>query len=167
MGIDSYPKCKRSDAQSGGNTEVKKVAGEEVTIDNSWIVPIEQSWNVELCASIKCIKYVLKRVHKGADRATFRIQREGGREKTFLIVTLLTLKRAQSKIAIATASLGLTATLLSGGKTLQNAFIVPLNIINTEMSVCTIKKGTTLLRVLQEPPLLIVDEATLLHGKIS
>ena len=77
MGIDSYPKCKRSDAQSGGNTEVKKVAGEEVTIDNSWIVPIEQSWNVELCASIKCIKYVLKRVHKGADRATFRIQREG------------------------------------------------------------------------------------------
>ena len=91
----------------------------------------------------------------------------GGREKTFLIETLLTLKRAQSKIAIATAILGLTATLLSGGKTLQNAFIVPLDIINTGMSECTIKKGTTLLRVPQEPPLLIVNEATLLLGKIS
>ena len=30
--------------------------------------------NVEICASIKSIKYVLKYVHKGADQANFQLQ---------------------------------------------------------------------------------------------
>ena len=65
----------------------KKIGGTEYTIDNRWIVPYNP-WlqrqlnchaNVEICASIKNIKYVLKYVHKGADQATFQIQ-EGGRK---------------------------------------------------------------------------------------
>ena len=51
-------------------------------IDNRWIVPYNKlllrsmncHCNVELCMSIKSIKYVLKYVHKGCDQAMFSLQ---------------------------------------------------------------------------------------------
>ena len=75
-------------------------------------------------------------------------------------------QRAKGSIAIATASTGLAATLLPGGRTVHSTFKVPLNIINAETPSCSIKKGTALSRVLQDASVLIVDEATLLHRKV-
>ena len=51
-------------------------------IDNRWIVPYNKlllrsmncHCNVELCMSIKSIKYVLKYVHKGCDQAMFALR---------------------------------------------------------------------------------------------
>ena len=51
-------------------------------IDNRWIVPYNKlllpsmncRCNVELCTSIKSIKYVLKYMHKGCDQASFTLQ---------------------------------------------------------------------------------------------
>ena len=51
-------------------------------VDNRWIVPYNKlllrsmncHCNVELCMSIKSIKYVLKYVHKGCDQAMFTLQ---------------------------------------------------------------------------------------------
>ena len=90
----------------------------------------------------------------------------GGCGKTFLIETILASQRAKGSIAIATASTGLAATLLPGGRTVHSTFKVPLNIINAETPSCSIKKGTALSRVLQDASVLIVDEATLLHRKV-
>ena len=60
------------------------VKGNRITqeIDNRWIVPYNKyllrslncHCNVELCMSIRSIKYVLKYVHKGCDQATFALR---------------------------------------------------------------------------------------------
>ena len=50
----------------------------------------------------------------------------GGCGKTFLIETILASQRAQNKIAIATASSGLAATPVPGGRTVHRTFKVPL-----------------------------------------
>lgn len=54
----------------------------EDEIDNRWIVPYNKLLlkvfdgyiNVELCSSIKSIKYVTKYINKGSDQATFSVQ---------------------------------------------------------------------------------------------
>ena len=51
-------------------------------IDNRWVVPynpwllrhLKCHLNVEICSSVKSIKYVLKYVHKGCDQATFQVK---------------------------------------------------------------------------------------------
>lgn len=90
----------------------------------------------------------------------------GGCGKTFLIETLLAHQRSQGKIAVATASTGLAATLLPGGKTVHSTFKIPLNVATYETSTCSIKKESALSKMLQEASILIIDEATLLHRKV-
>ena len=75
--------------------------------------------------------------------------------KTFFIEAILGSQRAKGSIAIATASTGLAATLLPGGRTVHSTFKVPLNIINAETPSCSIKKGTALSRVLQDASVLM------------
>ena len=53
-------------------------------VDNQWILPynpwllreLDCDIKVEICTSIKSIKYVLKYVHKGNDQAIFQIQND-------------------------------------------------------------------------------------------
>ena len=86
LGADSYPLYRRSSPDSGGqvSTISMRIGGSRVNqeIDNRWIVPynklllrsMNSHCNVELCMSIKSIKYVLKCVHKGCDQAMFTLQ---------------------------------------------------------------------------------------------
>ena len=86
LGADNYPLYRRSSPDSGGqlSTISMRIGGCRVNqeIDNRWIVPynklllqsINCHCNVELCMSIKSIKYVLKYVHKGCDQAMFTLQ---------------------------------------------------------------------------------------------
>ncbi|XP_071579754.1 uncharacterized protein [Temnothorax nylanderi] len=52
----------------------------------------------------------------------------GGTGKTFVISLILAKVRSQKKIAIAVASSGIAATLLSGGRTAHSTFKLPLNV---------------------------------------
>lgn len=85
-GNDGYPKYRRRSPQSGGNTVnvTRFIHNQEVTeeIDNRFVVPYNK-WllrqmsshtNVEICSSVKSIKYVLKYVNKGSDQLIFSIQ---------------------------------------------------------------------------------------------
>ncbi|XP_064625953.1 uncharacterized protein LOC135486783 [Lineus longissimus] len=79
QGTDGYPKYHRRSPDDGGHTATitKYHNGQphEDTIDNRWVVPfnpwllrqMNSHTNVEICSSIKSIKYVLKYVHKGSD----------------------------------------------------------------------------------------------------
>lgn len=66
---------------TNGRTISMKVKGNNVVVDNSWIVPyspllsktFKAHCNVEFCNSIKSIKYVCKYVNKGSDMAVFGI----------------------------------------------------------------------------------------------
>ena len=83
----------------------------------------------------------------------------GGTGKTFLINLILAKLRSEGKIALATASSGIAATLLTGGRTLHSTFKVPLDLHAMNIPVCSIKKGTALCRVIQEGKATVVDEA--------
>ncbi|XP_064647485.1 uncharacterized protein LOC135500168 [Lineus longissimus] len=81
-GHDGYPLYRRRSPQDGAYTATLKVRGHELQIDNRWIVPhnpflsrlFNAHINVEICTSIKSIKYVCKYICKGSDMAVFQIQ---------------------------------------------------------------------------------------------
>ncbi|KAL8621594.1 hypothetical protein ACOMHN_026265 [Nucella lapillus] len=82
QGEDSYPKYRRRSEEDGGHVGKLK---NSVIITNQWVVPYNPYLlhqfnchiNVEICRSIKSIKYVLKYVHKGTDQAVFQLQKAG------------------------------------------------------------------------------------------
>jgi PIF1-like helicase len=77
---DGYPLYRRRD---NGQRVTKQVRGREVTLDNRYVVPynpfLSRKYNahvnVELCATIRAIKYVNKYVYKGSDQITAKITR--------------------------------------------------------------------------------------------
>ena len=68
----------------------------------------------------------------------------GGTGKTFLINLILAKLRSEGKIALATASSGIAATLLTGGRTLHSTFKIPLDLNAMDIPMCSIKRGTAL-----------------------
>ena len=83
----------------------------------------------------------------------------GGTGKTFLINLILAKLQSEGKIALATASSGIAATLLTGGRTLHSTFKVPLDFLAMDIPICSIKKNTALCKVIQEGKAIVVDEA--------
>ena len=79
----------------------------------------------------------------------------GGTGKTFLILAKLW---SEGKIALATVSSRIAATLLTGGRTLHSTFKIPLDLYAMDVPICSIKKGTALSRVIQEGKATVVDE---------
>ena len=61
----------------------------------------------------------------------------GGTGKTNLILAKL---RSKGKIALATASSGIAAT-LSGGRTLHSTFKIPLDLYAMDVPICSIKNA--------------------------
>ncbi|GBM48538.1 hypothetical protein AVEN_184562-1 [Araneus ventricosus] len=88
----SFPKQFKDDTKENvnGYTIYRRRATEPVqvgkySIDNRWVVPYNP-WllkkcnahiNVEVCASVKSVKYLYKYVYKGHDAASVKIQKEG------------------------------------------------------------------------------------------
>ncbi|GFU69000.1 ATP-dependent DNA helicase [Trichonephila clavipes] len=88
-----------------------------------------------------------------------------GTGKTFLINVLLAKIRYERSIAIAVASLGISATLIDGGKTAHSAFKLPLSLHPSESVNCNISKQSDMAHVLREAKLIIWDECTMAHKK--
>jgi PIF1-like helicase/Helitron helicase-like domain at N-terminus/Helicase len=76
---DGYPTYRR---RQGGRMFAKRINGQDVELDCRWVVPYnpyltrryKAHVNVEICGSVKAIKYIHKYIYKGADRATIRIE---------------------------------------------------------------------------------------------
>ena len=88
-----------------------------------------------------------------------------GTGKTFLINLILAKIRSEGKIALATASSGIAATLLTGGHTLHSTFKIPLDLDAMDIPVCSIKRGTVLCKVIQEAKAIVVDEAPMTNRR--
>ncbi|GFR67559.1 hypothetical protein ElyMa_000255300 [Elysia marginata] len=73
----------------GGQELVLDRTTNTIKIDNRWVVPYNPlllrlmncHLNVELCSSVKSIKYVLKYFHKGCDQATFKVTEQATRDE--------------------------------------------------------------------------------------
>ncbi|KAL8580060.1 hypothetical protein ACOMHN_065109 [Nucella lapillus] len=93
----------------------------------------------------------------------FFLDAPGGTDKTFLINLLLSKVRQRGDIAIAVASSGIAATLLTGGRTAHSTFKLPLNLAQQETPSCNIHKNTDEANVLKQPKLIVWDECTMAH----
>ena len=95
----------------------------------------------------------------------FFIDAPGGTGKTFLLNHLLSKVRLAFGIALATASSGIAATLLIGGRTAHSTFKLPFNILENETPICKISKQSSRGKLLQEARLIVWDECTMSHRK--
>jgi hypothetical protein len=93
----------------------------------------------------------------------FFLDAPGGTGKTFVINLILAKVRQRNCIALAVASSGIAATLLTGGRTAHSAFKLPLNMANSEVPTCNISRGSGKAKVLQECKLIVWDECTMSH----
>ena len=82
-GDDGYPLCRRRGPEVGDTTSLKIRHGPQVQINNRWVIPhkmlckiFKAHINLELCSSIKFIKYVCKYINKGSDMATCTVDNE-------------------------------------------------------------------------------------------
>ncbi|XP_055312023.1 uncharacterized protein LOC129574268 [Sitodiplosis mosellana] len=82
-GSDGYPKYRRRSTEDNGKSFMLKVKGNDIEVDNRWIVPyppiLSRAYkahiNVEYCNSVKSIKYICKYINKGSDMAVIEIEK--------------------------------------------------------------------------------------------
>ncbi|KAB2620482.1 hypothetical protein D8674_043012 [Pyrus ussuriensis x Pyrus communis] len=96
-----------------------------------------------------------------SDNATFFVDGPGGTGKTYLYRALLASLRRLGHIVLATASSGIAATILPGGRTAHSKFKIPLSL--DASSMCSIGKQSDLAKLIQKAKAIIWDEATMTH----
>nr|KAJ0210749.1 hypothetical protein LSAT_V11C400209270 [Lactuca sativa] len=87
----------------------------------------------------------------------FFVDGPGGTGKTFLYRALLAKIRSEGQIALATATLGIAASLLPGGRTAHSRFKIPLDL--SDGMHCRISKQCSLANLIKSSKLIIWDEA--------
>ncbi|XP_075636671.1 uncharacterized protein LOC142608899 [Castanea sativa] len=91
----------------------------------------------------------------------FFIDGLGGTGKTFLYRTILATLRKAGHIAIATATSGIAATLLPGGRTSHSRFKIPLT--PDASSTCSISKQSDLAELIRRATIIIWNEAPMVN----
>nr|XP_051201884.1 uncharacterized protein LOC127315434 [Lolium perenne] len=116
---------------------------------------LESSLNPEQrCAYAKILSAV-----DSAEGGVFFVDGPGGTGKTFLYRALLAKVRGQKKIAIATATSGVAASIMPGGRTAHSRFKIPLNL--EDGSSCNFTKQSGTAKLLRMASLILWDEATM------
>ena len=93
------------------------------------------------------------------DGGLFFMDGPGGTGKTYLYRALLATICSQKKIAIATATSSVVASIMPGGRTAHSRFKIPLTIDNG--AFCTFMKQSGTTKLLQASSLIIWDKASM------
>ena len=80
----------------------------------------------------------------------------GGTGKTYLYMALLAKVRSTDRIAVATATSGIAASIMLGGRTAHSRFKIPIKL--QDNSVCNFTKQSGTAALLRETSLIIWDE---------
>ncbi|KAI5419734.1 hypothetical protein KIW84_043772 [Lathyrus oleraceus] len=133
---------------------VPSIKEEELAIDipNEDIESIANLNNDQMIA-LNTIMNVIVQKHSGV----FFVDGPGGTSKTFLYRTLMASLRSRGEIVLATASSGIAATLLPGGRTAHSRFKIPIDI--QPSSICGIQKQKDLANLIRVAAAIIWDEA--------
>ncbi|XP_075099109.1 uncharacterized protein LOC142175990 [Nicotiana tabacum] len=111
---------------------------------------------------LKAYNIITKRIFSNKAGAFF-IDGPGGTGKTFLYRALLATVRSKGYIALATATSGVAASILPGGRTAHSRFKIP---INTDDNVsCNISKQSSLACLIQDTKLIIWDGVSMVKKK--
>ena len=89
------------------------------------------------------------------------VESPGGCGKTFLTNILLSRIRSCGLIALAVASSGIAATLMTGGRTAHSRFKIPLKI--TQTSTCNIDKDSKTADLIRRTKLIVWDECPMMR----
>ncbi|KAL0902327.1 hypothetical protein ABMA27_000223 [Loxostege sticticalis] len=108
--------------------------------------------------------FITNRIANGQG-GLFFLEAPGGIGKTFLLNLLLAQLRKDKEVALAVASSGIAATLLSGGRTAHSVFKLPLNLASEEMPTCNISKSSSRGVLMQRCKLIVWDECTMSHKR--
>ena len=122
-----------------------------------------QSWDIQQNFNIgQCIAFatIMAAFHKGIG-GLFFIDDPAGTGKTYLYNCILAEVRSRGQSAIAVASSGVAAILLSGGTTAHSRFRISLE--DQDEKYCSIKKQSDLAASIRKAKIIIWDEAPMLH----
>eukprot|EP00267_Zea_mays_P047682 XP_020400166.1 uncharacterized protein LOC103638314 [Zea mays] len=89
----------------------------------------------------------------------FFVDGPGGTGKTYLYRVLLATLRGQGKIVVATATSGVAASIMPGGRTAHSRFKIPLTI--DDGAICSFTKQSGTAELLRKASLIIWDEASM------
>ncbi|KAL0438838.1 UNVERIFIED_CONTAM: hypothetical protein Slati_2366800 [Sesamum latifolium] len=121
-------------------------------------IPAEDLQSIDkLNGNQKCAFDAIKRTISHNQSEIFFIDGPGGSGKTFLYRAILAHLRVNGHIVIATATSGIAATLLPGGRTAHSRFKIPLK--PTADSFCKIDKQSDLAELIRRATAVIWDEA--------
>ncbi|XP_068464800.1 uncharacterized protein [Phaseolus vulgaris] len=136
------------------NTSVPRIIQEELSIQ----IPNEDVDNVQRLDTDQLIAFntILDVIHRKQSQVFF-VDGPRGTGKTFLYRTLISYYKSKGKIILATASSGIAATLLPGGRIAHSRFKIPINV--EVGSFCSISKQFDLAKLLRETTAIIWDEA--------
>lgn len=145
---------------SDDSSSMPRIIQDELTIpmDDEELTLVDQLNNDKKFA-YNTIMEVIQ--HKQA--MAFFVDGPGGTGKTFLYRALLASLRSDGHIAIATATSGIAATLLPGGRTTHSRFKIPL--ILEASSTCSISTQSDLAELIRLAVVLIWDEAPMVNRR--
>lgn len=104
---------------------------------------------------------VIAAVESEMQSAFFFLDGPGGSGKTFLYQAILAKVRGNGHIALAVASSGIAALLLTGGRTAHSRFKIPLN-LSTDCT-CSISVRSQMAELIKKARIIVWDEAPMIH----
>ncbi|AQK81351.1 hypothetical protein ZEAMMB73_Zm00001d036554 [Zea mays] len=142
----------RYDDSQGIDREIYEELSIEATTED---VALQETLNEEQKSAYEKILSVVDTSNGGV----FFVDGPGGTGKTYLYKALLVVLRSQDKIAVATATSGVAASIMPGGRTAHSCFKIPLTI--DDGAICTFTKQSGTSKLLQKASLIIWDEASM------
>jgi len=94
----------------------------------------------------------------------FFVDGPGGSGKTFVYSAIIAQLKAARRQVIATATSGIAALLLDGGRTFHSTFKIPIPILHN--STCSFSPESKIGRQIQSASMIIVDEAPMMHRHV-
>ncbi|XP_061993578.1 uncharacterized protein LOC133711477 [Rosa rugosa] len=138
-----------------------KLLREELDYDFNTLKQEHAILVTQLNAGQKAVYESVIKVVEESKPGLFFVNGHGGTGKTFLWHVIISKLRSERKIVLAVASSGIASLLLPNGRTAHSRFKIP--IVVNDCSVCSVKKGTNLAKLIEKAHLVIWDEAPMNH----
>ncbi|XP_062228527.1 uncharacterized protein LOC133926554 [Phragmites australis] len=153
--IRSFPLPEIDEAHDTANGVTREIFEESIIELNVEDATLSDSLNTEQRAAYNEILSAVDSDEGGV----FFVDGPGGTGKTFLYKALLATIRGQNKIALATATSGVAASIMPGGRTAHSRFKIPLSI--DDGAFCSFTKQSGTAKLLRTASLIIWDEASM------
>jgi hypothetical protein len=151
--IKMYPLPDTYDPSGDIPREIFEEANVEASVDD---MALSKTLNEEQQAAYNEIMSAIDSDHGGL----FFVDGPGGTGKTYLYTALLATIRSQNKIAVTTATSGVAASIMPGGRTAHSRFKIPLTL--DDGAFCSFTKQSGIAKLLQTASLIIWDEVTMM-----